>query len=71
MKNIEKAGKITIGQALGELAFKEQIIRMGPTDSEIDQIENIRRDLKEKKITPEKAIEGVQRIEQERSSHYR
>ena len=71
MKNIENAGSITIGQALGALALIEQNIRSGPTDSEIDQIENIRRDLKKRKITPEKAIEGVQRIEQERSSHYR
>ncbi|PCH91234.1 hypothetical protein COB80_02955 [Candidatus Kaiserbacteria bacterium] len=71
MKNIENAGSITIGQALGALALIEQNIRSGPTDSEIDQIENIRRDLKKRKITPEKAIEGVQRIEQERPSHYR
>ncbi len=46
-------------------------MRMGPVDSEVDAIMNIRSAMLRNEITPEEAVQQARTIEQQRASHYR
>jgi len=63
--------KKSIVSALAEIAAIEQQIRMGPVDSEIDAIEDMRNKLQRGELTPEEAVEQAEELERNRSSHYR
>ncbi|MAZ67509.1 hypothetical protein CL652_01930 [bacterium] len=63
--------KTTLSEALARIAVVEQQIRMGPVDSEVDALNDIRNELRSGDIEPHEAVARAETIERERSSHYR